>query len=101
MYASAATLFEVGFNHFFRRGESGSPSDTVFFQGHFSPGIYARAFLEGFFSETDLDHVRQEADGGGLSAYPNPWSMPKFWENANGTVGVGPLFAIYQARFNR
>jgi pyruvate dehydrogenase E1 component len=100
-YASAATLYEVGFNHFFRGGGGGGPRDFVFFQGHSAPGIYARAFLEGFLSEAQLDLFRHEAGGKGLPAFPSPRGMPEFWENANSTVGVGPLFAIYQARFDR
>ncbi len=100
-YASAATLYEVGFNHFFRSRENGEEGDLVYFQGHASPGIYARAFMEGFLSEDQLDHFRQEIGGKGLSSYPHPWLMPKFWEFPTVSMGIGPLNAIYQARFNR
>ncbi len=102
-YASAATLYEVGFNHFFRgRGESGFDGDLIYFQGHASPGIYARAFLEGRLSETLLENFRRELeDEGGLSSYPHPWLMPDFWEYPTVSMGLGPLMAIYQARFNR
>ncbi|MBZ0101971.1 MAG: pyruvate dehydrogenase (acetyl-transferring), homodimeric type [Thermoanaerobaculia bacterium] len=100
-YASAATLYEVGFNHFFRgRGESGFDGDLVFFQGHASPGIYARAFLEGRLSAAQLENFRRElAPGGGLSSYPHPWLMPDFWEYPTVSMGLGPITAIYQARF--
>ncbi len=100
-YASAATLYEVGFNHFFRgRGESGFDGDLVFFQGHASPGIYARAFLEGRLSAQQLENFRRElAPGGGLSSYPHPWLMPDFWEFPTVSMGLGPITAIYQARF--
>jgi len=102
-YQSAATLYEVGFNHFFRgRGESGFGGDLVYFQGHASPGIYARAFLEGRLSERDLDNFRRElAPEGGLSSYPHPWLMPEFWEFPTVSMGLGPISAIYQARFMR
>ncbi len=102
-YASAATLYEVGFNHFFRgRGPDGYDGDQIYFQGHASPGIYARAFLEGRLSETNLLNFRQElAEGGGLSSYPHPWLMPQFWEFPTVSMGLGPITAIYQARFNR
>jgi len=102
-YQSAATLYEVGFNHFFRgRGESGFGGDLVYFQGHASPGIYARAFLEGRLSEQDLGNFRRElAPGGGLSSYPHPWLMPEFWEFPTVSMGLGPISAIYQARFMR
>ncbi len=102
-YASAASLYEVGFNHFFRgRGEDGS-GDQVFIQGHASPGIYARAYLEGRLSEDQLDGFRQELShpGGGLPSYPHPRLMPDFWEYPTVTMGLGPSNAIYQARFNR
>jgi len=100
-YASAATLYEVAFNHFFRgRGESGFDGDLVFFQGHASPGIYARAFLEGRLSARQLENFRRElAPGGGLSSYPHPWLMPGFWEFPTVSMGLGPITAIYQARF--
>jgi pyruvate dehydrogenase E1 component len=101
-YASAATLYEIGFNHFFRgKGES-FDGDQIYFQGHASPGIYARAFLEGRFSVTQLENFRRELEkGGGLSSYPHPWLMPDFWEFPTVSMGLGPITAIYQARFNR
>jgi pyruvate dehydrogenase E1 component len=97
-YASAADLFEVGFNHFFRAGQDG---DLVYFQPHSAPGVYARAFLEGRLSATRLDHYRREAGGEGLSSYPHPYLMPDFWQFPTGSMGLGPLNAIYQARFMR
>ncbi|RPH94813.1 pyruvate dehydrogenase (acetyl-transferring), homodimeric type [candidate division KSB1 bacterium] len=101
-YASAATLYEVGFNHFFRGKDHPSGGDLIFFQGHASPGVYARAFLEGRLNERDLDHFRHElAPGGGLSSYPHPRLMPDFWEFPTVSMGLGPIMAIYQARFNR
>ncbi len=102
-YASAATIYEVAFNHFFQgRGEDGFSGDQIFFQGHAAPGIYARAFLEGRLSEADLQNFRRElAPGGGLSSYPHPWLMPGFWEFPTVSMGLGPIMAIYQARFNR
>ncbi len=102
-YASAATLLEVGFNHFFRgRGESGFDGDLIYFQGHASPGIYARAFVEGRLAEAQLERFRRDlAPGGGLSSYPHPWLMPDFWEFPTVSMGLGPISAIYQARFNR
>ncbi len=93
-YSSAATLYEVGFNHFFRGGDL---SDMVYFQGHSSPGIYARSFLEGSISEQDLDNFRQEIDGNGLSSYPHPWLMPDYWQFPTVSMGLGPIMAIYQA----
>jgi pyruvate dehydrogenase E1 component len=101
-YASAATLYEVGFNHFFRgKGQDGS-GDIIYFQGHASPGIYARAFLEGRLSVDQLQNFRQELEpGGGLSSYPHPWLMPDFWEFPTVSMGLGPIMSIYQARFNR
>jgi pyruvate dehydrogenase E1 component len=102
-YASSATLYEVALNHFLRgRGEDGYSGDQVYFQGHASPGIYARAFLEGRLSEQNLVNFRQElAAGGGLSSYPHPWLMPGFWEFPTVSMGLAPIMAIYQARFNR
>jgi pyruvate dehydrogenase E1 component len=101
-YASAATLYEVGFNHFFRGKDAEGMGDQVFFQGHAAPGIYARAFLEGRLTESQLDHFRQEvAPGQGLSSYPHPRLMPDFWEFPTVSMGLGPISAIYQARFNR
>lgn len=97
-YASAANLFEVGLNHFFRAGQNG---DLVYFQPHSATGIYARAFLEGRLSEDQLMKYRQETLGGGLSSYPHPWLMPDFWQFPNASMGLGPINAIYQARFMR
>ena len=97
-YASAADLFEVGFNHFFRGGRDG---DLVYFQPHSAPGIYARAFLEGRLSEERLNRYRQETGGGGLCSYCHPYLMPEFWQFPTGSMGLGPLNAIYQARFMR
>jgi len=100
-YASAASLYEVGFNHFFR-GKDEGPGDQIFFQGHAAPGIYSRAFLEGRISESQLDHFRREiVRGAGLSSYPHPRLMPDFWEFPTVSMGLGPINAIYQARFNR
>ena len=100
-YASLCTALEVGFNHFFRAPSKDSAGDQVFFQGHASPGIYARAFLEGRFSAEQLDLFRQELTPGGLSSYPHPWLMPEFWSFPTVSMGLGGLQAIYQARFNR
>jgi pyruvate dehydrogenase E1 component len=101
-YASAATLYEVGFNHFFRARTPAFEGDTVYFQGHAAPGIYARAFLEGRLSAAKLENFRRELKpGGGLSSYPHPWLMPDFWEFPTVSMGLSPLMAIYQARYNR
>jgi len=100
-YASSATLYEVGFNHFWRAPTPEHGGDLVFFQGHSSPGIYARAFLEGRLTEENLDHFRQEVVGPGLSSYPHPWLMPEFWQFPTVSMGLGPMMAIYQARFMR
>ena len=101
-YASSATLYEVGFNHFFHGGDGGRPGDLVYFQGHASPGNYARAFLERRLDEHHLQHFRQElAEGGGLSSYPHPYLMPDFWQFPTVSMGLGPIMSIYQARFNR
>ena len=102
-FASSATLYEVGFNHFFRgRGEDGYSGDLIYFQGHASPGMYSRAFLEGRLSEAQLDNFRRELQPeGGLSSYPHPWLMPSFWEYPTVSMGLGPIMAIYQARFNK
>ena len=101
-YASAATLYEVGFNHFFHGHELDGAADQIYFQGHASPGIYARAFLEGRLSQRQLHNFRHELrEGGGLSSYPHPWLMPDFWEFPTVSMGLGPIGAIYQARFNR
>jgi pyruvate dehydrogenase E1 component len=100
-YASAATLYEVAFNHFFQGRTESHPGDQIYFQGHASPGVYARAFLEGRLSEQHLKNFRRElADGGGLSSYPHPWLMPNFWQFPTVSMGLGPIMAIYQARFN-
>jgi len=99
-YASAATLYEVGFNHYFRGRNHPSGGDFIYFQGHASPGMYARAFLEGRLSEQQLKNFRQElADGGGLSSYPHPWLMPDFWSFPTVSMGLGPIMSIYHARF--
>ncbi|MGV3523815.1 MAG: pyruvate dehydrogenase (acetyl-transferring), homodimeric type [Candidatus Sericytochromatia bacterium] len=101
-YASSATLYEVGFNHFFHGRDGDFSADQIYFQGHVSPGVYARAFLEGRLSEQQLEQFRRELQpGGGLSSYPHPWLMPDFWEFPTVSMGLGPLMAIYQARFNR
>jgi pyruvate dehydrogenase E1 component len=101
-YASAATLYEVGFNHFFRGKGRDGDGDVIYFQGHASPGIYARAFLEGRLSLEKLENFRHEQrPGGGLSSYPHPWLMPDFWEYPTVSMGLGPIMSIYQARFNR
>ncbi len=105
-YASAADLFEVGFNHFFRARSGDFGGDLVYFQPHSAPGIYARAFLEGRLSEDNLAHYRQEISARsagiqGLSSYPHPWLMPDFWQFPTGSMGIGPISAVYQARFMR
>jgi pyruvate dehydrogenase E1 component len=100
-YASSATLYEVGFNHFWRAPDEKHPGDLVYIQGHSSPGVYARAFLEGRLSEDQLAHFRQEVGGRGLSSYPHPWLMPDFWQFPTVSMGLGPMMAIYQARFIR
>ncbi|HEX3368097.1 MAG TPA: pyruvate dehydrogenase (acetyl-transferring), homodimeric type, partial [Candidatus Cybelea sp.] len=100
-FASAATLYDVGFNHFFRAPSDNAGGDLVFFQGHSSPGVYARAFLEGRISETQLERFRQEVSGEGLSSYPHPWLMPDFWQFPTVSMGLGPIMSIYQARFMR
>ena len=104
-YASAADLFEVGFNHFFRAAAldagEGTGGDLVYFQPHSSPGVYARAYLEGFLSEENLQHYRREIAGPGLCSYPHPWLMPDFWQFPTGSMGIGPINSIYQARFMR
>ncbi|MDJ0880726.1 MAG: pyruvate dehydrogenase (acetyl-transferring), homodimeric type, partial [Gammaproteobacteria bacterium] len=99
-FASAATLYDIGFNHFFRAPTDENKGDLVFFQGHSAPGIYARAFLEGRISEQQLLKFRQEAlDENGLSSYPHPWLMPDFWQFPTVSMGLGPIMSIYQARF--
>ena len=102
-YASSATLYEVGFNHFFKGPDHPQGADQIFYQGHASPGIYARAFVEGRLSESQMDGFRQELSHrpGGLPSYPHPRLMPKFWQFPTVSMGIGPLNAIYQARFNK
>jgi len=100
-YASAAEIFEVGFNHFFRSGGQAGDDDVIFYQAHCAPGIYARAFLEGRLDEEQLAHFRQEIGGRGLCSYPHPWLMPKFWQFPSASMGIGPINAVYQARFMR
>jgi pyruvate dehydrogenase E1 component len=100
-YASSATLYEVGFNHFWRAPGDKHPGDLVYIQGHSSPGVYGRAYLEGRLSEDQLAHFRQEVGGRGLSSYPHPWLMPDFWQFPTVSMGLGPMMAIYQARFIR
>jgi len=101
-YASSATLYEIGFNHFFRGASENFSGDIIYFQGHASPGIYARAFLEGRLDEKHLQNFRQElAEGGGLSSYPHPYLMPDFWQFPTVSMGLGPIMSLYQARFNR
>src|SRR6187455_998736 len=101
-FASAATLYEIGFNHFFRGRDSDGNADIIYFQGHAAPGIYARAFLEGRLPVEKLANFRRElAEGGGLSSYPHPWLMPDFWQFPTVSMGLGPIMSIYQARFNR
>ncbi|MBT56754.1 MAG: pyruvate dehydrogenase (acetyl-transferring), homodimeric type [Mameliella sp.] len=100
-FASAAEIFEVGFNHFFRAKSDEFGGDLVYFQPHSAPGVYARAFLEGRLSETDISNYRQEVPGEGLCSYPHPWLMDEFWQLPTGSMGIGPLSAVYQARFMR
>ncbi|HEV3123936.1 MAG TPA: pyruvate dehydrogenase (acetyl-transferring), homodimeric type [Candidatus Dormibacteraeota bacterium] len=100
-YASSASLYEVGFNHFFQGKDDGRSGDQVYYQGHAAPGIYAHAFLEGRLTEAQLDNFRMESGGNGLSSYPHPRLMPDFWEFPSVSMGIAPLNAIYQARFNR
>ena len=101
-YASCATLYEVAYNHFFRGGDDGQPPDQIYFQGHATPGNYARAYLERRLDERHLQNFRQElAEGGGLSSYPHPYLMPDFWQFPTVSMGLGPILSIYQARFNR
>ncbi|MBO6851334.1 MAG: pyruvate dehydrogenase (acetyl-transferring), homodimeric type, partial [Marinobacter sp.] len=96
-FSSAATLYDVGFNYFFHGGDDKRESDLVYFQGHSSPGIYARSYLEGRFDEAQLDKYREEVDGDGLSSYPHPWLMPDYWQFPTVSMGLGPIQAIYQA----
>ncbi len=100
-YASAAEIFEVGFNHFFKGDDAPGGGDLVYFQPHSAPGVYARAFLEGRLTEDNLKHYRQEISGDGLCSYPHPWLMPDFWQFPTGSMGIGPINAVYQARFMR
>ncbi|MFI5309410.1 MAG: pyruvate dehydrogenase (acetyl-transferring), homodimeric type, partial [Polyangiales bacterium] len=101
-FASAATLYDVGYNHFFKGPDHPEGADLIYFQGHSAPGVYARAFLEGRLSEADLDRFRREASSeGGLSSYPHPRLMPTFWQFPTVSMGLGPMLAIYQARFMR
>ncbi len=100
-FASAATLYDVGMNHFWRAKNNKFGGDLIYFQGHSAPGMYARAFLEGRINEKELDHFRQEVKPGGLSSYPHPWLMPKFWQFPTVSMGLGPIMSIYQARFNK
>ena len=99
-FSSSATLYDIGFNYFFR-GNEGQESDMVFFQGHIAPGIYSRAYLEGRLTEEQLDNYRREVDGNGLSSYPHPWLMPDFWQFPTVSMGLGPIQAIYQAHVMR
>ncbi len=98
-FASGATLYDVGFNHFWRAPSADHPGDILYIQGHSSPGIYARSFLEGRISENQLDNFRMEVDGKGVSSYPHPWLMPDYWQTPTVSMGLGPISAIYQARF--
>ncbi len=100
-YASAATLYEVGYNHFWHAPTANHGGDLVYFQGHSAPGVYARAYLLGLLDEEDLDNFRQDVDGKGLTSYPHPWLMPDFWQFPTVSMGLGPIMAIYQARFMR
>lgn len=100
-FASSATLYDVGFNHFWRAPTEDHGGDLLYIQGHSSPGIYARSFLEGVLSESEINRFRQEVEGGGLSSYPHPWLMPHYWQFPTVSMGLGPIQAIYQARFMR
>ena len=100
-FASSASLYEVGFNHFFKGKDDGLVGDHIYFQGHAAPGVYARAYLEGRLSEQELDNFRMEVGGNGLPSYPHPRLMPDFWEYPTVSMGLGPINSIYHARFNR
>ncbi|HET9047930.1 MAG TPA: pyruvate dehydrogenase (acetyl-transferring), homodimeric type, partial [Chiayiivirga sp.] len=100
-FGSSATLYDVGFNHFWRAPGANHPGDLLYLQGHSSPGFYSRAYLEGRISEDQLDHLRMEVDGKGISSYPHPWLMPDFWQTSTVSMGLGSLTAIYQARNSR
>jgi len=97
-FSSSATLYDVGFNYFFRGTKNGHPGDLIFYQGHSAPGMYARSYLEGRVTEDQLDNFRREVDGNGLSSYPHPWLMPNYWQFPTVSMGLGPIQAIYQAR---
>lgn len=96
-FMSSATLYDVGFNHFFRAPQGDFEGDLIYIQGHVAPGIYARSYLEGRLSEAQMDKFRQEVDGDGLSSYPHPWLMPDYWQFPTVSMGLGPIQAIYQA----
>ena len=96
-FSSAATLYDIGFNYFFKGNEGENPGDLVFFQGHSAPGMYAQIILEGRLTEEQLDKFRREVDGTGLSSYPHPWLMPDYWQFPTVSMGLGPIQAIYQA----
>ena len=98
-FASSATLYDIGFNYFFQAPTDEHGGDLIYFQGHTSPGVYARAFMEGRITEDQMNNFRQEVDGQGLSSYPHPWLMPDFWQFPTVSMGLGPIQAIYQARF--
>ncbi|HEX6614546.1 MAG TPA: pyruvate dehydrogenase (acetyl-transferring), homodimeric type, partial [Rhodanobacteraceae bacterium] len=98
-FGSSATLYDVGFNHFWRAPSEEHPGDLIFYQGHSSPGLYARSYLEGRFDEDRLDNFRMEVGGHGLSSYPHPWLMPDYWQTPTVSMGLGPIQAIYQAQF--
>ncbi|MFN7673656.1 MAG: pyruvate dehydrogenase (acetyl-transferring), homodimeric type, partial [Betaproteobacteria bacterium] len=98
-FQSAATLYDVGFDHFWHAPSKAHGGDMIFMQGHSAPGVYARAFLEGRITEEQMENFRREVDGEGISSYPHPWLMPDFWQFATVSMGLGPLQAIYQARF--
>ena len=100
-FASAAVLYEIGFNHFWRARSKDHGGDMIYYQGHSAPGMYARAFLEGRLSTEQLDNFRQEVGGNGLSSYPHPWLMPDFWQFPTVSMGLGPIMSIYQARFQK
>ncbi|MEX2353752.1 MAG: pyruvate dehydrogenase (acetyl-transferring), homodimeric type, partial [Gammaproteobacteria bacterium] len=100
-FASSATLYDVGFNHFFRAPTDKQGGDLVFVQGHSAPGMYSRAYMYGQLTDEQLGKFRQEVDGGGLSSYPHPWLMPDFWQFPTVSMGLGPIMSIYQARFMR
>src|SRR5690606_11108699 len=100
-FSSAATLYDVGFNYFFKGPDEDGLGDLIYFQGHSAPGMYARSYLEGRLTEEQLDNFRREVDGNGLSSYPHPWLMPRYWQFPTVSMGLGPIQAIYQAHFMR